>query len=426
MLITLDKENSFVKEDGTYDLESALCYTGIKAAWCYKGGKTTQETIRACSKEENIVRGAKTFISDHGTPGEHAIVNLEIIGLSKLMCMILNDEHQYTTCERSLRYTKVKVGYGVTEQEVELYDKWYEISKDLFEKNHMEAFLLNAKDETDAKIQIGKIAQETARYMVSVKISSSIAYSAPWYQMQKIAIFLKELIDHPVNELEKLVRDEAQEIVDALVEKNVVLTTEKALAIIPELKNEIKDSRTWLYKNNKQIKLSLFAENNEFSGIDLPNEFGASINYNTKLSFPCVAQLQRHRTIDVEIRVPKKFKIFIPPIILENNLENEWINDLNLVAKDFPNGQLVDVNINGSLKNIMSFVAKERACTKSQQEIEDFFVNRFLPDIIEGLDDKVYHTFKEKLQKCQNKCRCAYPNFTCPSPCKKPITKRVF
>lgn len=61
--------------------------------------------------------GIDTFISDHGTPNEHFEVSVEITGIPKLLCMILNNEHQYTTCERSLRYTKVLPSEYITDLE---------------------------------------------------------------------------------------------------------------------------------------------------------------------------------------------------------------------------------------------------------------------------------------------------------------------
>ena len=97
MKVFLDKENQFITGGGYLDQKQAFIYSGIKAAWCYKADNATPQSIREMKEDDLLRMGIETFINDHGTPDEHYQVSIEITGIPKLMCMILNDEHQYTT-----------------------------------------------------------------------------------------------------------------------------------------------------------------------------------------------------------------------------------------------------------------------------------------------------------------------------------------
>ncbi len=429
MRVVLDKENRFVTEDGKLDLKREFIYSGIKAAWCYKKGTATPEDIRATSEESLIRMGINTFLSDHGTPDEHDQISVEVTGIPKLLCMILNDEHQYTTCERSLRYTKVLPSEYISDLEVKKYNKWCNIYTSMFETQYKDWFLkVNQNDIKLAKKDMQKKAQENARNFVSILTPTSIAYSAPFYQWQKIATFLKDMIKNPRTPLEKLALPYAKDFIKQLLELKIVVTTKDAIEIYPPLKDDIKDNREWLYRNNKGIKLSLFASNNPFSGIHRPNEFSTVVNYNSEMSFSAFAQAQRHRTTDFECELLDEYRFVIPPIIKGTTYEKEYISDMMEVKKLYPQGQLIQVNLNSSLKNIINFMGQERACELAQQEIENWYVNQLLPDVVEGLSQKEAYQEEYKILTKQylNRCRCAYPNYHCPRPCGHPRTTRPF
>ena len=380
--------------------------------------------------EENLMRmGIETYINDHGTPDEHYEVSLEITGIPKLLCMILNDEHQYTTCERSLRYTKVKPNEYITELEVQKYNKWYDIFVNIFKTKYGAWFYkYNQNDEEKALNSMGKMAQENARNFVSVLTPTSISYTAPWYQWQKIGIFLMEMVQNPQTKLEKLAAPYARDFVEQLIDLKVIVLTKDAVALCPLLKEKLTDNREWLYRNNKGIKLSLFAENNLFSGINKPNDFGSVINYNSYLSISAIAQGQRHRTADWEIQEPDEFMYVIPDFIKNTPLENEYIKDMLEVKKLYPQAQVLKANVNSSLKNVIYFMGQERACERAQQEIENWYVNKFVPDIVTGLEKRPEYEEEYILLRTKylNRCRCAYPTYNCPNPCGHPRPRRPF
>ncbi len=429
MRISLDKENRFLAADGKVDLKKAFMYAGTKAAWCYKPSNAIPETIRAMSDEDLVRMGIDTFVNDHGTPSEHYEVSVEFTGIPKLMCMILNNEHQYTSDERSLRYTKVKPSEYISDLEVDLYDKWYRIFTEVLWGKYSDFFLNSAKgDEVNARKAAGKIAQENARGFVSVLTPTSIAYTAPWYQWQKLYRMLEYMVAHPTCELEKLAVPYAKELMQGLVDCRVVVSTKDAIQLYPPLLEQVKDNREILYRNNKHIKLSLFAVDNPFSGIDKPNKFETAINYNTRLSFASAAHLFRHRTSDGEIREPEEFSFVTPEFIKGTPYEVEYAQDMVRVRLLYPVGQMMDVNIVSSIRKIIHFMGKERACERAQWETADFYMNEFVPAIIKGLEGKPeYDKERDMLTKLYlYRCRCGAPDYDCPNPCGHPRVKRPF
>lgn len=429
MQVTLDKENRFLNKFGGIDLKQAFIYSGIKAAWCYKPGSATPDSIRSMSEDTLLRIGIETFLNDHGTPDEHYEISVEITEIPKLLCMILNDEHQYTTCERSLRYTKVKESEYITDLEVAKYNKWYNLNLEMFKNNYYDWFLkVNKNDDKMALKDMEKKAGENARNFVSILTPTSIAYTAPWYQWQKIATYLLDMANSPKTNLEKLAAPYAFELVSKLIDLNVVVLTEIVDVLYPDFKTKNNFYKKFLYTNNKGIKLSMFAHNNPFSGINKPNEFGSSISYNSFMSIAACAQAQRHRTCDFEFQEMKEFKFYIPEFIKNTEYEQEYIKDMLEVKHLYPQGQMLNFNLISSLKNIIWFMGQERACEKAQQEIANWYVNIFLPDIIKGLEEKSEYQEEVNVLKRNylNKCRCAYPNYHCPSPCGHPRTQRPF
>lgn len=431
MKVTLDKENRFLTKEGLLDIKRELIYAGTKAAWCFKDGTATPENIRNMPEIDLLRRGIETYINDHGTPDEHDKISLEITEFPKLMCMILNSEHQYTACERSFRYTKITTNDYISDIEVKLYNKWYNIFINIFEENYSEWFYqVNQKNEKNTKTDMRKKAQENARYFVSVLTPTSIAYSAPWYQWQKLATFLQDMIENPNTSLKKIVVPYAKEFIEQLIELKVVVLTKDAIALYPPLEKMLKeknDNREWLYKNNKETKLYMFAENNPFSGINKPNEYNASINYNSRLSIAGFADILRHRTSYVALKNPNEFSYIIPKFV-PSNYWKEYDQDMQKINGIYPQGQLIDFNLDSSIYRLVQYMGKERACERPQQEVEDWYVNQLLPDIVEGLSKRPEYEEEYKLLRTRylDKCRCAYPNYHCPNPCGHPRTKRPF
>lgn len=435
MKITLDPQSGFLTKDKKrYNKREALIDTGVKAAVCFREGKITPEMIRESETEERLIeRGLNTILSDHTSPSEQPQVSLEIVGIPKILCMILNNEHQYAADERSLRYTKVEPNEYISDKEVELYDKWMNIFINILNDEYLDFFRKFNKGETEEKtnkkaaIAIKKIAQENARYMVSVFMPTTLTYTVPLAQINKICLYMQRIINNPRNEFENLLVPYLNEFIQHLKELDVLVTEHDAYLLCPKFNTP--DTDKILYKNNKQIDLSLFADRNKFSGINMPNEYGVSFSYNMEISFASLAQFHRHRTINYEMTTPKtEEEKFYVPLLLEGKpeLTREWLTDILSVNKYYPQGKIVKVNANGPLKHLVNYVGKERACDRAFLETEDMFTNQMLPDIYNGLINEGKTELAEILKPYVGKLRCMYPDYTCPGVCGHPRVRRNF
>lgn len=434
MKITLDPKAGFITKDKKFDKKRALEVTGVKAAVCFKEGTITPEMIRETETSEQLIeRGLNTILSDHTSPSEQPFVSLEIVDIPKILCMILNNEHEYMADERSLRYTLVEPSEYISDKEVELYNKWLEIFIKILNDEYFDFFKrFNSRATEEKNIKatnsaIKKIAQENARYMVSVFIPTTLTYTVPLAQINKICLYMENIINEPRSDFEKLIAPYLKEFIQKLKDLGVLITEKDAYELCPSL--GINPSDKILYHNNKHIELSLFAERNKFSGIDLPNEYGVNFNYNMKISFASLAQFHRHRTINYEMETPKiEDTEFYVPLLLEGKeeLTKEWLADILTVNEYYPQGKLVKVNASGSLKYLVNYVGKERACDRAFLETQNMFTNQMLPDIYEGLVASGKTELAEILKPYVGKLRCMYPDYNCPGKCGHPRIRRNF
>lgn len=104
-----------------------------------------------------------TSKAGHHSVFEHSHMTILIDGIPKLLAMTLNSHNNYVTSEKSARYTVMKPN---TELENELYNKWLNIFMDIIPIAY-----------PSTKLDIGKLAQENARYMLSVYTPTSMVYT---------------------------------------------------------------------------------------------------------------------------------------------------------------------------------------------------------------------------------------------------------
>ena len=398
MEIKLDPMQGYVNEDGKFDLKNALISSGVKAAICYK------ETINNVAVSPTMVRdmesnkillnrGLNTLRDQHSTPNEHQMVGLEITGAPKAFLMVLNNEKQYTADERSLRYTEVEPNEIISEKEVELYNKWLKIIEEDITNKYLDLYIKSSGSEKRARSTIHKLAQENARYMVSVFTPTTTTYTVPWIQINKVMSYMKKVINDPIDEFEKRLVPYFEEFIDKLKDLNVTITYKNLYNAIKDDEEifefvktkhpniiENKDSDELYYKNTKDVELSFFAKRNKLTGINMPNSYGPCVSYNNYESFACLAHENRHRSIECEMLIPKEFKFFVPPILTEKQ-KKEWEKDMLSVKDVFPQGQLLKVNRIMSIRAMLKFVAQERACERAQLEIQNIYTNDIIPPV---------------------------------------------
>ena len=363
--------------------EEALDFSGKSAGICYL--PDTLETLFAEPAEKTERRVKGNLKSGHHSVFGHATYNLSLEGIPKILAMILNNEKIYNTSEKSARYTKMEP----SEEEKTLYEKWIEIYKQEISKEY--------PNFDEKKVQ--KLAQENARYLISVFTPATIMeYTVNFEQLNFIISWFEDYISYePETKFSIKLKKVMQQFLDEL----------------PDLKVEGLNPRI------KGTKLSLFAkrERNE--------EFGENYCTTYLASFSQLAQAQRHRTLSYEISLLDKPKYYVPKIIKGKDLEEEWIKDISSLEDYYPQGMLIKVNERGTIEN---FVLKctERLCGAAQLEIMEqtkITMKKYL-DATKN-DPKI----QDYLLPYSNGARCTFPGWKCNSPCifggKDAMTRKI-
>lgn len=376
-------QNFFLKEDGTFDLENALLFSGRIAGVCYdKEGfeHLEKEDISNTQKRIN-----NTLENDHHSVYDHIMINFNIVGIPKILAMVLNNEHQYTTSEKSARYTDVtyKNGSILTEREVTLYNKWNERFKELIKENY--------PDFTNFKIKT--LAQENARYLITVFVPTEMVYSTTLRQINYIASIMQKYIK------------EHNESNDYL-EKNLSLCMQDFIKELDRL--NVLDKR--LMHNSKNRNISFFGKDLEkreeiFSHI-------YSVNY--EASYASLAQAQRHRTLFYQMERMDEKKYFVPPILnKKEEYIKEWTQDIKSVSNVVPQGEIILINETGTYDNFI-LKTKERLCTAAQLEVMKATRDTLLKykDALEKNDNYL----KEDIKKYVKGARCTF-GYNCTKKC---------
>lgn len=377
--------SGYVKDDGTFDKEKALLLCGKFAGICYdKEGfnHLLNEPIEKTKRRIDM-----TLNNGHHSVYDHVFVSFNFQNLPKMLAMFLNNEHEYTTSEKSARYTPVvKNGDSViSEREVELYNKWMEIYKDKIKEKYGHVF-------DDRKIL--KLAQENARYLVSVFMPTQMAYTTSFRQINYIASWMKEYKDKADmnNPFERKLSVAMGELLNELDRLNIL---EKGLM-----------------ENEKHRQFSLIKKDLE----DTEVYYGDKV-YSTlyKATFADLAQAQRHRTLDYEMQVLENKEYYVPPIIRDDKaLVKEWLEDISSLKNITPQGELVLINECGTYENFI-LKCKERLCSAAQIEIADQ-TRQTLLEYAKAL--KANNSKKaEDIVKYTKGARCTFPDFKCTSPC---------
>ncbi len=363
--------------------EEALDFSGKSAGICYL--PDTLETLFAEAPEKTQRRVKGNLQSGHHSVFGHATYNLSLEGIPKIIAMILNNEKIYTTSEKSARYTKMQP----SEKEKVLYEKWIEIYKNVISKEY---------PKFDEK-KVQKLAQENARYLISVFTPATIMeYTVNFQQLNFIISWFEDYIENePETTFSKQLKQAMREFLNEL----------------PDLKVEELNPRI------KGTKLSLFAKR------ERTEEFGENYCTTYLASFAQVAQAQRHRTLSYEITLPENPVYYVPSIIRNTEHEEEWIKDISSLEEYYPQGMCVKVTERGTVEN---FVLKctERLCGAAQLEIMEqtkITMDKYLNAV---KNNEVIYNY---LLPYSKGARCTFPGWKCNSPCifggKNAMTRNI-
>lgn len=364
---------TYYENNGLLDLDNSLNLSGKLAGICYNKDsfeKIENEPVEKTNKRINL-----TINNGHHSVYDHIYMTLLIIDAPKILAMILNNEKMYTTSEKSARYTKIDKNNGISDKEISLYNKWHDIFYDEIKKKYGNTF---------SDIKIKKLAQENARYMVSVFMNTTFAYTVSLRQINYIVSWMNNYIKSSDR-----LSNSMKEFIFKLKDLNIL------------------DER--LQSNDKNRSLSIFNDH-----IDENNfYFGDVYSCTYKASLAYFAQAERHRTLNYQMNMNKTIGYFIPPI-LNDELSKEWIDDISLVDEFIPQGKNVLIKERGTYEDF-KLKLKERLCSNAQLEIND--------KTKEILD--LYYTYlvvnnnplKDDLKKYMNGARCTFPDYECSSRC---------
>jgi hypothetical protein len=384
----------FINEDGTFNKEEALNLSGKIAGVCYDKEGFKHLLNEAVEKTKRRID--MTLNNGHHSVYDHIGISFNLQNVPKMLAMILNNEHQYTTSEKSARYTPVEVNGEsiITAREVELYNKWIDIFKVKIKEKY--GYIYN-----DSKIQ--KLAQENARYMVTVFMPTQMVYTTSLRQINYLASWMKEYIDNA-----NMDDDYERKLSIAMME------------FIGELKN-LNVLEQGLLKNEKHRPLSLFGEGLE----DEEEYFGKVYATTYKGTFAQLAQAQRHRTLDYQMERKQDKEYYIPPIIGDDeNLVREWLRDINSVGDIHPQGELVVISETGKYEDFI-LKCKERLCSAAQLEIADQTRLTLMKYKANTRSPKI----ATDIVKYTKGARCTFPDFDCATDCRfkegKTMTRKI-
>ena len=382
-------KSNFMK-DGKFDREESIKFGGRLAGICYN--KDDFDKLEHESIEKTNRRVDLTINNGHHSVYDHDHITIYIKNIPKVLAMVINNEKEYTTSEKSARYTPIIQNKDsiITDKEVSLYNKWMDIFKLKIKEQYGDIF-------DDKKIE--KLAQENARYLITVFMPTKMAYTTSLRQFNYLASWLH---DYSINQN------------GSYLEKNL---SEATLMFLSELERlNILDER--LMKNEKNRKLSLFGSNLKDKE-DIFTEDIYSVNY--KGSWAYLAQAQRHRTLSYRMERLENLTYadyFIPPIIKDNmELVYDWLYDINSVSNVIPQGELIRINERGNYEDFI-LKCQERLCSSAQLEI--FKRTRgILLQYKQGLIN-INSNLQDELDKYTKGCRCSF-GYECTTPCKSKI-----
>lgn len=358
----------------TLSKEEAVDFSGKSAGICYL--PETVETLFSEDPEKTAKRANGNIKSGHHSVFGHPTYNLCFEEIPKILAMILNNEKEYNTSEKSARYTHMEP----SPEEKELYEKWIDVFK---------AQILLKYPNFDEKRAL-KLAQENARYLISVFTPATVMeYTVDFRQLNYIINWSKDYIEkEEENDFSVKVKEVLKDF----------LKTMKSI----DLEVEGLDSTV------KNRSLSLFAKRK-----NRREEFGENYCTTYLASFAQLAQAHRHRTVSYEMTLLDEPKFYVPPIIRGTDLEEKWLEDISSLAKFFPQGMLVQVNERGTIEN---FVLKcmERLCGAAQLEIMEQ-TNLTMKKYLEAVKDDP--DLYEYLLPYSKGARCTFPGWICTSPC---------
>lgn len=360
--------------------EHYLFRAGVSANICYTESDFNQ--IANKNYQNTINRANNASQAGHHSVFGHQSISLYLSGIPKALAMVINNEKEYNTSEKSGRYTIMKND----EQSNKYYDKWSRIFTDLI----TDEYALKFPDFfTETKIR--NLARENARYLLSIYTPASMQYTTSYRQLNYLyGFFQQEINKTNQNKFYAPIIPAMKEFCKAIEP-----------IILPDLT-----------ETQKNRKLSL-VNDSQYSATEYFGDVYCT-NYNATLV--SLAQLQRHRSIDYSFTLLNNDQYYVPPILQNKpELVTEWLKDCATQSVKIPQCTLVNVTERGIYEAFI-LKAKERQCTHAQLE-----ANRITADIMNRYHKNLQssnHPRATEIEQYTKGARCTFPDYKCPEPCR--------
>lgn len=377
-------EQIYCEINNLSNTENKLSLAGKTAGICYMKDDYLSNAIQ--DKDTAIKRARGTASRGHHSIYDHGNITLLISGVPKIVAMLLNNTQYYTTSEKSARYTLMQ---PETDLELELYNKWVE---------KFQVVIKELYPEID-ELTVVKLAQENARYLISVFTPTVMAYTTSNRQLSYIVDWC--------DKLPKQLKEQGLigDFYGKLCEK------------LEEFKQELlKVTGGQVIEDNKNRGFNLFTPEN-----DNVNEiFDDVYKLHYKATFAELAQAQRHRTITYQASIRKgDLGFYVPNCIRDTELEKEWVSDISSLAYCYPQGTLLDITERGVFENFI-LKCKERLCGRAQLEIcnvSEYYMDKFLENR-HNLSSVNQELLDRNTRKGKTCTKCLMDGFKCKEVCQ--------
>lgn len=442
--------------DATSDEMKVL--SGKAAGVCYMPDDYFENGVQDGEKARK--RAEMTSKSGHHSVFDHGHLTF-VIKTNKMMAMILNSLGVYTTSEKSARYTKMQ---PETELELQLYNKWKakiqelilakypDTDDDVLNTRMRKALNIDDKNEKvvkDGKLLVNnirladeiletnkksdtlpsmKLAMENARYMISVFTPTTMMYTISYRQLCLTINYLHNLVinlEHSNEDFDKkllpYVKELEKEFRDIVGNEAINDNKNQHIRFLEgqHLGDVVKD------KEGKDKFIPFKDVTTRF--IEKSTVIGDSYTVVYNGSLAMLAQAQRHRTLRYTMYLNKKAlnKYYVPPIVEDAGLEEDWLKDIESVAYCIPQGTMVRITEQGLFEDF-ALKCKERMCGRAQLEIMKS--TACLVNLFSANSDKLCYTNRELLNnitievadsKMKEACaRCQFKDFKCTEGCQ--------
>lgn len=362
--------------------QNYLFNAGVSANICYTESDFNQ--IAAKDYNKTIQRATSAQAHGHHSIFGHQHVSFYIVGIPKALAMVINNEKEYNTSEKSGRYTVMRED----DESNKFYNKWASIFTDLITDEYQQRY---PKYFTDTKIR--NLARENARYMLSIYTPASMQYTTSYRQLNYLYGFFQKEINNPdTNEFYRPLVPFMQEFCDTIEP-----------LILPDLVDTQKNRSLTLVNNNSY---------------SMEQYYGDVYCTRYKASLVAYAQLARHRSIDYNFKLLKNQQYYVPPILQNRaGLAEEWLEDCASQAPKLPQCTLVDTTERGTYETFLAKL-KERQCSHAQLE-----ANKITTDILNRYHKSMTnnnHPRAKEMEQYTRGARCTFPDYTCTDPCHFP------